>query len=196
MEKMLVVYRIFFDHVDGSYIGITNNIETRKKKHLYFAKKGIKGKLYNAIRKYKNPKFEILDVCQNEQILLEKEKQYIQDFDSYKNGLNSTLGGEGTFGSTRKKSSEWCKKQSERMLGEKNPKFGKVFTEQEKKQHSIKMKEFYRNNPHKKAWGNKSSSGKKWVNNGTLEMKIHFADKVPEGFNKGRLFKKRLKNGR
>jgi group I intron endonuclease len=193
MEKMLVVYRITFDGTDKCYIGISNNLEIRRKKHLQNAKIGVKGKLYNAIRKYGNPKFEILEVCETKEVLLEKESEYINKFDSFKNGLNSTLGGEGSFGSSREKTSTWKQRQSQRMKGEKNPMFGISFSEERKQQHSQRMKDFYRDNPNRKAFANKSSFGLIWINNGSVEKKVKKTEVLPYGFIKGRIFRQRNK---
>ena len=57
--------------------------------------------LYRAIRKYglNNFSFEILEICEKEE-LDEKEIYYINLYDTYNNGYNSTLGGDkgGNFG--------------------------------------------------------------------------------------------------
>lgn len=53
--------------------------------------------LYEAFRKYgiENFEFSILEECSEEQ-LNDKEKFYIQKYNSYNNGYNETLGGEGS----------------------------------------------------------------------------------------------------
>ena len=56
---------------------------------------GIKKHLYSAFNKYGIDKFifSILEECTKEESI-QKEKEYIQKYDSYKNGYNETLGGE------------------------------------------------------------------------------------------------------
>lgn len=87
------------------YIGQTSqSLDTRFKAHIRdseaidfenFVYK-YKNKLYNAFRKYGVDKFyiEVVEECDNT-LLNEREIYYIQYFDSYNNGYNSTLGGEG-----------------------------------------------------------------------------------------------------
>lgn len=53
-------------------------------------------KFYNALRKYgyKNFTFEVIEECSNDPAILdERERYWIEFYDSYKNGYNSTLGG-------------------------------------------------------------------------------------------------------
>lgn len=191
---MLVVYKICFDDTHKCYVGITNNFERRKKKHLQNAEAGIKTKICKALRKYKNPKFEILENCLSIEELYEAENKYIKKFDSFDDGYNSTLGGEGTFGMPRPKDETWRKNHSERMSGCKNPRFGIRYSHKEKDDKSLEMKLFYQQNPQKKAWGNKSSLGYIWINNGIIEKKIKKEENIPIGWVKGRIFKNRKRN--
>jgi group I intron endonuclease len=58
-------------------------------------------KLYNSIKKY-GPENFIIDLiieC-DVSIIYETEKKYINEYDSYHNGMNSTFGGEGCLGYT------------------------------------------------------------------------------------------------
>lgn len=80
----------------STYFGVTNNFKRRMNEH----QRGVLGgnrKLYNSIRKYGWDNFEIDIVmivkCRSE--VLELEKFYIAEFDTFKNGLNSTTGGDG-----------------------------------------------------------------------------------------------------
>ena len=99
--------------IEKSYIGQTrqNNVEVRW---------GINGngykpqndkeytKFWNAICKYGWDSFnhDILEVVENETVeelvkeLNKLEKQYIKKYDSYYNGYNSTIGGEGVLTSS------------------------------------------------------------------------------------------------
>ena len=84
---------------DKVYIGQTTmDIKTRFKGHLKAAKYNDKHtrKLYNAINKYGKDNFyyEILEKRIPITALDEKEINYIKKYDSYKNGYNSTAGGD------------------------------------------------------------------------------------------------------
>lgn len=191
MEKMLIIYRAHFTNSDKCYIGITNNLENRKRQHLKDTLRGADRKFHKAIKKYGEPIFEILETCQTINELYDAEKRYISQYDSFKNGYNSTLGGEGTFGSPRPKNKTWRKNQSIKMSGSGNPRYGIKLDDDFKKTHSNLMKEYYQNNPNKKAWGNKSAMNMIWINDGIIEKKINKKESIPEKFNKGRLFKNR-----
>lgn len=100
------------------YIGCTvNQINHRFEEHLYRCfKTDYKSKLYNSIKKYGKENFsiELIEEC-DLNIIYETEKKYIEKYDTFKNGLNSTLGGEGCLGyvhsdEIRKKISENTKK--------------------------------------------------------------------------------------
>lgn len=81
------------------YIGQTTmNIEDRFKAHIKKSTiKNRKYKLYNAFKKYGVENFYIEMVEENIPInkLDNKEMFYIEKYDSYKNGYNSTKGGDG-----------------------------------------------------------------------------------------------------
>jgi group I intron endonuclease len=101
-----IIYKIINKINNKVYIGCTTKtIEKRYKSHLYRCfKKNYDSRLYNSMRKYgiENFEIELLEECDIDSIY-EIEKIYIQKFDSYKNGLNSTLGGEGFLGYTHSK---------------------------------------------------------------------------------------------
>lgn len=83
------------------YIGCTvNSLKKRFYEHIYRCEKtDYKSKLYNAIKKYgiDNFKIELVEEC-DLSCIYENEKKYIDLYDSYHNGLNSTFGGEGCIG--------------------------------------------------------------------------------------------------
>lgn len=91
-----------------SYIGQSVNIEQRWSREKYIAftptEKGYEMTISEAFRKYglKNFAFEILEECSISE-LNEKEQYYIKKYDTYKNGYNSTLGGQTISEFFRKK---------------------------------------------------------------------------------------------
>lgn len=87
------IYKITNKFNGKSYIGLSTNIEERFKKHRQ--KQGDKI-LYSAFQKYgiENFDFSIIELCSSE-LLAEREKYWIAYYDTYNNGYNATLGGEG-----------------------------------------------------------------------------------------------------
>lgn len=90
------IYRIYNDINEKSYIGLTTNtVETRWKKHLANSS-FVQYHLYDAMRFYGVEHFfiETLEKTNNE-LLSERERYWIEQYDSYHNGYNETCGGEG-----------------------------------------------------------------------------------------------------
>lgn len=82
------------------YIGFDSNWPNRFKTHKS-ASKNQDYKFYRAIRKYGWDNFEWSVVYQSknkQHTLKEMETYFINEYDSFHNGYNSTLGGDGTFG--------------------------------------------------------------------------------------------------
>jgi group I intron endonuclease len=77
------------------YIGQTIQEDIRKQRHLTDSKR-LYCKFYNAVRKYgwDNFIYGIIDECDIEH-LDEKEIYFIDVYDTYRNGYNMTLGGQG-----------------------------------------------------------------------------------------------------
>lgn len=93
------IYKITNEINQKVYIGKTlTSLEKRWKRHIYdtYRSDRTNCKFHNAIKKYgeNNFKMELIGQYDNE-ILNDKEKYYIQLYDSFKNGYNSTLGGDG-----------------------------------------------------------------------------------------------------
>lgn len=91
------IYKITNDINDKVYVGQTSGtLEERFKQH----KKKINSDdrktfpLYNAMRKYGIEHFSIEEIEQTDN-LQEREQYWIKFFDSYNNGYNATLGGDG-----------------------------------------------------------------------------------------------------
>jgi group I intron endonuclease len=83
------------------YIGCTiYSLEKRFYEHIYRSQvSNYKSKLYNSIRKYGKDNFEIELISECEiKDMYKNEIKYIELFDTYNNGLNSTYGGEGCLG--------------------------------------------------------------------------------------------------
>ncbi len=96
-----VVYKIKNLKNGKHYIGITTRtIEERFEEHCK-ANSGIG----NAIRKYGRNLFfvKILDVAFTQEELYELEVKYIEEYNSYKNGYNQTIGGDGVVTTPRLK---------------------------------------------------------------------------------------------
>lgn len=98
---MSYIYKIT-NLVNGKeYIGQTSlSIQERFKQHIHDANKGYYNHrpLYNAFNKYGIENFiiEELEECNTEEVN-QKEIEYINKFDTYSNGYNATLGGEGAI---------------------------------------------------------------------------------------------------
>ena len=94
------VYRIWNDINDKVYIGKTEfSIEQRFKQHCRdMAKRSCeKRPLYSAMKKFGIECFHIeqLEECSDSYELCEKERKWIEYYDSYHNGYNATIGGDG-----------------------------------------------------------------------------------------------------
>lgn len=117
-----IVYKHTFKN-NKSYIGYTSlSISKRLNKHIQNAQSGHDTKFYRAIRKYgiSQIKSNVLCECISREEALEKEKFYISSYDTFKNGYNMTLGGEGGFVVPEEKIEIWKAKKSKSMSGEKN----------------------------------------------------------------------------
>lgn len=91
------IYRIV-NKINGKcYIGKSANIEQRFKGHKNKMSYGTEV-LYQAFRKYgiDNFDFSIIEECSLE-LLSDREKYWIQYYNSYEEGYNSTLGGDGNL---------------------------------------------------------------------------------------------------
>lgn len=97
---MAIIYCIRNKVNDKRYIGVTKHaIEKRFKQHLYAAawRTNSSTKLFNAIRKHGSKSFyvELIAECEDYHVAFEREKHYIEKYNSYHEGYNSTMGGEG-----------------------------------------------------------------------------------------------------
>lgn len=96
---MIGIYKITNKINNKSYIGQSIDIKIRWLQHIYEGKRNNpQGKLYSAMFKegINNFSFEVLEECPLDQnVLNEKERQWIEYYNSYENGYNSTKGGQG-----------------------------------------------------------------------------------------------------
>jgi group I intron endonuclease len=134
------------------YVGCTiNSLDQRFYEHLYRCfKTDYKSKLYNSIKKYGQENFIISLIVECDvSIIYETEKKYVNEYDSYYNGLNSTKGGEGCLGYTH--STEIREKISESVKNGNSHK-GKTYEElygngadDEKERRRLSVKEGWEN---------------------------------------------------
>lgn len=119
------IYR-FLNTVNGkSYIGQSTNIEGRRQAHLREYKNpnshSYNSKFYRSLRKYGPDKYKFFILVSDDSFsktdLNNLEIFYIQYFDSYRRGYNSTLGGDSFgFGTSRELSLLDVKAIKERIL--------------------------------------------------------------------------------
>lgn len=103
METQTFYCYLITNHVNGKqYVGQTSKtIEKRYKGHISAARKGGENKhLYNSIRKYGIENFSVKEIgrANSHEAILGMEIIKIQEYDTFKNGYNLTLGGEGNVG--------------------------------------------------------------------------------------------------
>lgn len=97
LPKNSGIYCMYFEQIYNKvYIGCSINIHKRITDHLGGLRRNnhCNYLLQNAYNKYGCPHVEVLELCSDE-YLAEKEVSYIEEFDSFYNGFNLTLGAEG-----------------------------------------------------------------------------------------------------
>ncbi len=116
------------------YIGQTRDISRRKSKYKRLDCKQ-QPKIFNSIEKYswELHKFEVVEEVESS-FLNEREKYWIEYFDSLENGLNCTGGGD-----SKKISPETIEKIRQSKLGKPSPNKGKSMSDEQKKKISKSM---------------------------------------------------------
>lgn len=102
-----IIYKAVSKSTGKVYIGQTiQGLNTRINQHLRAAKNNRKGHFMNALRLYGKDDFEWSVVCTiydfTKELISNRlnvlEKHFISEYDSFNNGYNSTIGGDGTVG--------------------------------------------------------------------------------------------------
>ena len=95
---MIGIYKITCNETGKCYIGQSIDIENRWMQHICATKyETDNNKFYNAMRKYgyENFTYEIIEECSNSQEELDnRERYWIEQYNSYYDGYNSTKGGQ------------------------------------------------------------------------------------------------------
>lgn len=157
-DKVIGIYKI--TNPKGKiYIGQSVNIN---KRFLYYKGLQCKGqkKVYSSLFKYgfENHKFEIITQgLYNKELLNDLEKHYIQLYNSYRNGLNLSIGG-GTLGS-----------------GKDHPCYGRKLTKEHREKISIKSRNISEETREKIRI---SSTGRKHTEETKLKLKEKHLNKV------------------
>src|SRR5271157_2988825 len=128
----MIIYKITNTINGKAYVGQSQQtLEQRWTLHKSDAKKSYKNThFYNAIKKYGTEcwKQEILEEINDINLLNEAEMKWIEYYDTFNNGYNSTSGGENGYIF----SEETKEKLRQAHLGENNHFFGKNHTEETK----------------------------------------------------------------
>ena len=166
---MPIIYKITNTINNKLYIGCTiKSIEERFLEHVSRSKNSkYTYKLHNAINKYGSDNFIIEELIQctiDEMYFLEVE--YIEKYNSFNNGYNSTLGGEGCLGythseETRKKMSEIQKEKMKELRADKN--YEDIYGD------NALIERFKRSESVKKYWENCTQDEKEKRANSTLD---------------------------
>jgi group I intron endonuclease len=84
-----------------SYIGFTNDLPNRVKRHNYWYRKNRQSRLYTAMRKHGWDKFRFEVIYQSkdkDHTFHTMEQYFIGQYDTINNGYNQKLGGKGVIG--------------------------------------------------------------------------------------------------
>lgn len=131
----MIIYKITNSINDKIYIGITSkDIKTRFSWHVRDCKRGVKKKLYSAMREIGIDKFsiELLEEFNDKNLIGEKEEYYIQLFDSCNVGYNASP----KSGGVKQHSLETRNKMSEKA-------FGRIPSDETKLKKSESMKKYW-----------------------------------------------------
>lgn len=86
------IYKLIFKGTEKVYIGRSTDIERRFTEHVYcMSRDGSSVKLNNAYKEYGVPSLEILYVCTIEDIIEEKEREFILKYNAVDDGFNTCI---------------------------------------------------------------------------------------------------------
>tara|TARA_R110000782_G_C14669905_1_gene398861 strand:- start:40 stop:696 length:657 start_codon:yes stop_codon:yes gene_type:complete len=94
----MIIYKVTNKVIGKVYIGQTcKQLDERKRAHYKSSRLGSTTHFHRALSKYGVSHFdwEELVVCNSKEELNELERKFINEYDSFKNGYNMTLGGDG-----------------------------------------------------------------------------------------------------
>lgn len=166
--KKYYIYSLTNNISQKKYIGYSNDPLKRLRTHKSQVKKGVKTKLYDAIRSYGwvNFSFNVIYESDNQYHTLNiMENYYINLYDTFNNRYNMTLGGEGAIGNI-----PWCKGKHPKQL---------LWDDKRKKDHSLYLKNLWDDNK-------KTELSDKWTDEMKSvqrdKSKIAWKDKINNGY--------------
>ena len=157
------------------YIGFDSNWPNRKKSHKRESKKNSNIKFYNAIKKYGWDNFEwdvIYRSKDDVHCLNVMEEYFINEYNSMKNGLNTTPGGN----------------RGPILSGKDNGMFGKTHSDKVKKDSSDRAKKTFAGKSYEELYGVEKSNELKKIRSQKLKGKDNFGNKNPRFDEKEYLF--------
>ena len=87
------IYKITDKISNKVYIGQSSNLANRLNAHNSDFEDGKGLKKHNPELQIENLTFEIIEICETEEVLDERERYWIKYYDSFFNGFNRTMGG-------------------------------------------------------------------------------------------------------
>lgn len=138
----MIIYKVTNKTNGMSYIGQTvYSLNTRKSKHIWDALNSVSNMYFSrALKKYGVDSFDwdIIAECGDMDELNRLEIYYIGYYNTYNNGYNLTLGGDGSVGYkfTEEVLKERSKTRKGKYIGENSPNYGKHFTEETRRKMS------------------------------------------------------------
>lgn len=127
--NIYTIYKSTNTFNNKTYIGFTTDFNKRKSEHKYRFKTG-STKFYNAIKKYGWQSFAWEIIYQSSEYEYTKnvmETYFINEYDSYVNGYNSTKGGDGIDSeSARLFQQDMIKNNTHIFQGDKNPTYSRI----------------------------------------------------------------------
>lgn len=190
---MYQVYLVTNKVNNKKYVGITKrDVKIRIKEHFSIQKSNERNtKFTNAILKYGKENFvvQILEDNIPDELAEEKEIYYIKQYDSYKNGYNSTEGGNGTVGYIftnevrEKMSNSWNREKI--ITPERNKKIsnalkGRKLTEEHKQKLRDNWKEYYKTHDNHFKGKKHSEESKNKMRENSYKYSVEMLDKNTE----------------